>query len=179
MSDALARIAEAAEREGGLYGGALLPPEARIAIAPWAPLCGDGFAPGLEAIFEGHLVHGGRRRLFAPAAPDAALLCGDWLYAQGLAWVAARDDVDAVAALSGLIALAARERAEEAGERFGLWAATARYLGERSCAEEYEAAIGALRSGRDAAALDELSAGPAFAAARAAAEAVLGPAVSR
>ena len=46
------------------------------------------FAPGLEAIYEGHLLHHGQPRLFAPADEAAALLLGDFLYARGLAWIA-------------------------------------------------------------------------------------------
>jgi hypothetical protein len=45
--------------------------------------------------------------------------------------------------------------------------------------ERYEAAIDALRTRREASALDELAQGPTFAAARTAADAVLRPAVSR
>jgi hypothetical protein len=67
----------------------------------------------LEAVHEGFLMHYRRPRLFAGLDEDLELLGGDALYALGLARLADRGDVAAVAELADLIALCAR--AEAAG----------------------------------------------------------------
>jgi len=134
LSGPLARIVEAARADGGLWEAGLLAPSERDSATPWAVLCGPRFAAGVEAIYEGYLLHGGRGRLFDASDRNRALLTGDWLYAQGLAWIAEEHDTEAVAALAELIALAARARAAgaPAGSDEPLWAATAAYLADRS-----------------------------------------------
>ena len=67
---------------------------------------------GLETIYEGYLVHYGRPRVFEPADEDAALVLGDYLYAQGLARIAALGEVAAVGDLAELISLCAQARAD-------------------------------------------------------------------
>ena len=133
----LARIVAAAQAEGGLWEAALLAPSERASATPWAELCGPRFAAGMESIYEGYLLHGGSGRLFDASDRDRALLTGDWLYAQGLAWVAEEQDTEAVAALAELIALAARARAAgaPAASHEPLWAATAAFLKDRSLRE--------------------------------------------
>ena len=81
-------IAAAAANERGALATTLLAAEARRGGEVWAPLCGEPFAAGMEAIYEGYLLHYGHPRLFAPRDDGERLLCGDHLYAQGLVWVA-------------------------------------------------------------------------------------------
>ncbi len=85
----------------------------------------------LEAVYEGYLLHYGTPRVFAGMDPDLCLLAGDALYALGLARLAERGDVVAVAELSDLISLTARSHAEGRPDLAeSLWLATARALSE-------------------------------------------------
>jgi hypothetical protein len=84
----------------------------------------------LEAVYEGYLLHYGRPRLFAGMDEDLRLLAGDALYALGLARLAERDDLAAVAELSDLISRSAQAQAEGRGdEAEALWDASAGVLG--------------------------------------------------
>ena len=120
----------------------------------WAELAGPEHAPGLEQIYEGYLLHYGR----SERGDDGELLRGDEQYAQGLSRVAELDDPEAIAALAELIGLASRERAEhgEGTDDFALWAATARFLADRSERDAYHAALVSLRDARDARPLEQL-----------------------
>ncbi len=85
----------------------------------------------LEAVYEGYLMHYGTPRAFRGMDPDLRLLAGDALYALGLARLADRGDVAAVAELADLITLTARAHAEGRPEvADSLWLATARALSE-------------------------------------------------
>ena len=85
----------------------------------------------LEAVYEGYLMHYGRPRAFAGMDPDLRLLAGDALYALGLARLAERGDIEAVAELADLISLTARAHAEGRAELAeSLWLASARALSE-------------------------------------------------
>ena len=85
----------------------------------------------LEAVYEGYLMHYGAPRALTGMDPDLRLLAGDALYALGLARLAERADVDAVAELSDLISLTARAHAEGRPEvAESLWLASARALSE-------------------------------------------------
>lgn len=85
----------------------------------------------LEAVREGYLMHYGQPQAYQGMDPDLQLLAGDALYALGLARLAERDDLDAVAELSDLITLTARAHAEGTPERAELlWNATAEALSE-------------------------------------------------
>ncbi len=85
----------------------------------------------LEAVYEGYLMHYGRPRAFTGMDPDLRLLAGDALYALGLARLAERGDVEAVAELADLISLTARAHAEGRAELAeSLWLASARALSE-------------------------------------------------
>jgi hypothetical protein len=67
----------------------------------------------LEAVYEGYLLHYGSPRAFRGMDPDLRLLAGDTLYALGLARLAERGDIDAVAELADLISLCAWAEAED------------------------------------------------------------------
>jgi hypothetical protein len=123
----------------------------------WAELAGPEHADGLEQIYEGFLLHYGRPRKATSAEQDS-LLGGDEQYAQGLARVARLDDPEAIAVLAELIGLASRGRAEQGSEAddFALWAATARFLADRSGREVYRAALLALRDRGDGTPLEAL-----------------------
>jgi hypothetical protein len=123
----------------------------------WAELAGPEHADGLEQIYEGFLLHYGRPRATAHPELDG-LLGGDEQYAQGLARIAALDDPEAIAVLAELIGLASRGRAEHGRETddFALWAATARFLANRSGREVYRTALLALRDHDDGAPLEAL-----------------------
>jgi hypothetical protein len=85
----------------------------------------------IEAVYEGYLMHYGDPRAFTGMDPDLRLLAGDALYALGLARLAERGDVPAVAELADLISLTARAHAEgEAEMAESLWLASARSLSE-------------------------------------------------
>jgi hypothetical protein len=83
----------------------------------------------LEAVYEGYLLHYGASRLFDGMDGDLRLLAGDTLYAVGLARLAERGDLPAVAELSGLITRSARAHAEgRSADVEALWDASARLL---------------------------------------------------
>ena len=87
----------------------------------------------LEAVYEGYLMHYGTPRAFAVMDPDLRLLAGDALYALGLARLAERADIEAVAELADLISLTARAHAEGRAELAeSLWLASARALSEEA-----------------------------------------------
>ena len=88
------------------------------------------FALGLETIYEGYLVHYGRPRLYEPEDGDAALVLGDYLYAQGLARIASLGDVNAVGDLAELISLCAQSRGNGRPGDGAAWAATSALLGQ-------------------------------------------------
>ncbi|MFL5913812.1 MAG: hypothetical protein ACJ768_25020 [Gaiellaceae bacterium] len=85
----------------------------------------------IEAVREGFELHYGEPRAFTGMDDDLRLLAGDSLYALGLARLAERGDVEAVAELSDLISLCAKSEAEgrrELSER--LWEASLQALSE-------------------------------------------------
>jgi hypothetical protein len=83
----------------------------------------------LEAVYEGYLLHYGSSRLFDGMDGDLRLLAGDTLYALGLARLAERGDLPAVAELSELITRTAQAQAEgRAAEAEALWDASAAVL---------------------------------------------------
>ncbi len=85
----------------------------------------------VEAVHEGWLMHYDRPRVFTRMDPDLRLLGGDALYALGLARLADRGDLDAVAELADLISLCARAVAEGRQEWAPeLWRASVEALAE-------------------------------------------------
>jgi hypothetical protein len=111
------------------------------------------YALGLETIYEGYLVHYGRPRRFEPADEETALVLGDYLYAQGLARIAALGEVRAVGDLAELISLCAQARADGRAGDGAAWAATAALIGQN----RLEEARAALREESDAALLERLA----------------------
>jgi len=95
----------------------------------FSPLADARFSLGLETIYEGYLVHYGIPRVFEPEDGAAALVLGDYLYAQGLARIASLGDVGAVSDLAELISLCAQIQAERRPGDGAAWAATAALLG--------------------------------------------------
>jgi hypothetical protein len=119
----------------------------------FSPLAEERFALGLETIYEGYAVHYGRPRLYHAQDGDAALVLGDYLYAQGLARIAALGEVEAVSDLAELISLCAQARGDGRPGDGAAWAATAALLGRGELAAAREAL-----SGRgDPGPLDELA----------------------
>jgi hypothetical protein len=135
-----------------LYGH-LREPAAGELEPVFSPLGEDRFALGLETIYEGYAVHYGRPRLYEAQDGDAALVLGDYLYAQGLARIAALGVVEAVADLAELISLCAQARGDRRPGDGAAWAATAALLGRG----ELAAARVALSRNGDPGPLDALA----------------------
>jgi hypothetical protein len=119
----------------------------------FSPLAEERFALGLETIYEGYAVHYGRPRRYRAQDGDAALVLGDYLYAQGLARIAELGEVAAVADLAELISLCAQARGNGGAGDGAAWAATAALLGRG----ELAAAREALSATGDAGPLDALA----------------------
>jgi hypothetical protein len=109
---------------------ALREPEEGELEPVFSALAEPRFALGLETIYEGYLVHYGLPRLYEPQDGDAALVAGDYLYAQGLARIAALGEVRAVSDLAELISVCAHARADGRPGDGAAWAATAALLGQ-------------------------------------------------
>jgi hypothetical protein len=110
--------------------GALREPEEGELEPVFSSLGEPRFTRGLETIYEGYLVHYGRPRRDAALDGDAAIVLGDYLYAQGLARIASLGDVDAVFDLAELISLCAQLRADARAGDGAAWAASAALLGQ-------------------------------------------------
>jgi len=147
-----------------------------ISRTVWVELAGPEHAEGFEQIYEGFLLHYGRPRELVSGA-RGSLLGGDERYAQGLARIAELDDPEAIAVLAELIGLASRGRAEHGRETddFALWAATARFLSDRSGRDDFRAALLALRDEGDGAPLEALVADLELERERAAHRTLAGP----
>jgi hypothetical protein len=111
-----------------------------------------GNALGFELILEGFLLHrGSPRHVVDQVDPGAAVLAGDYCYAQGLVRIAATGDLAMVEALGDLVALsAAAVAAEREDDLLPLWRATAAALAGEcgpGTSEAVRAARAALREG--------------------------------
>lgn len=108
-------------------------------------------ALGLELILEGFLLHRGRPRHVDHVPMGAAVLAGDYCYAQGLVRIAATGDLDMVEALGDLVALSAAAVASgREDDLLPLWRASAAAIGGESgpgTAGAVRAARAALRDG--------------------------------
>lgn len=110
--------------------GALREPEEAELEPVFSPLGEPRFARGLETIYEGYLLHYGRPRRYDALEGEAALVLGDYFYAQGLARIASLGDVEAVSDLAELISLCAQLRADSHPGDGAAWAASAALLGQ-------------------------------------------------
>jgi hypothetical protein len=100
------------------------------ASGPGAAAAPAEYALVVEAVREGYLLHYEQPRLLSGHDSDLALLAGDYLYALGLARLAALEDTRAVAILSDLISECARLQAEgEPGPIEDLWRSAAAEIG--------------------------------------------------
>lgn len=122
--------------------GALREPDEGELEPVFSPLAEPRFARGLETIYEGYLIHYGKPRRDAALDGDAALVLGDYLYAQGLARIASLGDADAVFDLAELISLCAQLRADARAGDGAAWAASAALLGQGRLAAPREALSG-------------------------------------
>ena len=104
---ALADLAAALRAEGGLLAAATTDPAGAepLLVRPENALLA-------EAVREGYLQHYATGRVIDGSDPDLALLAGDRLYALGLARLAERGDLEAIAVLAELIARCAAAHAE-------------------------------------------------------------------
>jgi hypothetical protein len=98
----LRRLRAALAAEGGELAAALAPED--------GPAIDEGDLV-VELIREGYLLHYYRGRVVSTEDPDFALLAGDRMYALGLARLAERGDLRAVAELADLIAVSAQAHA--------------------------------------------------------------------
>ena len=123
----LGELAATLREDGGLLAAVVAESGAPT---PHGDAAGPDHALLVEAIREGYLLHYGDPRLVVDADPDLALLAGDYLYALGLARLAALGDLEGVAVLADLISLIARLHAEgRAAEAAGAWEAAVAELG--------------------------------------------------
>ncbi|MFA6000970.1 MAG: hypothetical protein WC828_02530 [Thermoleophilia bacterium] len=81
---------------------------------------------GLEYIFEGYLLHYGQSRLIDHDDSDFSLLAGDYMYASGLATIAALKDATCIDALADLVQLCAYVNCESLDRSLAMnaWAIT-------------------------------------------------------
>lgn len=95
----------------------------------FSPLGDPAHADGVETIYEGYLAHYGTPRSFRPADVNEALLLGDYLYAAGLARIAALRAPGLVEDLAELLARCAELRGAGLDGDGPLWAASVALLG--------------------------------------------------
>ena len=101
----------------------------------FSPLGDPRHADGVETIYEGYLAHYGTPRAFRPQDPNEALLLGDYLYAAGLARIAALGEPAVVEDLAGLLARCAELRGAGLGGDGPVWAASIALLGSHPLAD--------------------------------------------
>jgi hypothetical protein len=139
--DVFDEITAAAEAESPLWSAALRPAAERECTAVFSALAPDGFALGLETVYEAYLVHYGRPRLFAPGEESERVLLGDYLYAHGLVRISEAGGVEAVAAMAELISRCASLRAAGEPGDGDAWVDAARSLGGDPSGDEVAAAL--------------------------------------
>jgi hypothetical protein len=164
---ALAQLRELVAAEGGELAAALAGEGGTETFGPVVAAserCREHageYALLVESILEGYLVHYRRPRLLEPPDDDLRLLAGDYLYALGLARLAALGDLPAVAVLADAIALCAQAHAgaepppDEVIE--AIWALAALGVAGGPWTDG-EAAARKLREGRPEAAAEALEA---------------------
>jgi hypothetical protein len=105
--NALCALAEQLRAEDTPISSHVVDPGEEAAFAP----AGE-YAPVIEAVREGYLLHYGEPRLLAGHDADLALLAGDYLYALGIERLAALGDTKAVLLLADLISTCAQLHTE-------------------------------------------------------------------
>jgi hypothetical protein len=117
MTDALRLLAERLRDEATPISPHVVEPGADAGFA--AP---EEYAPVVESVREGYLLHYGEPRILAGHDDDLGLLAGDYLYALGIERLAAMGDARAVGVLAELIGRCAQLHAEgREAEAPALW----------------------------------------------------------
>lgn len=125
MTDALRTLADRLREEDTPISPHVVEPDADAAFA--AP---EAYAPVVESVREGYLLHYGESRVLAGHEGDLGLLAGDYLYALGIERLAAMGDARAVGVLAELIGRCAQLHAEgREGEAAALWREAVAALG--------------------------------------------------
>lgn len=142
-------VSEVLSEQPALAGRVIDAPEVLVPLV--SPPLARANALGLELILEGFLLHHGTPRCVDHVEMGAAVLAGDYCYAQGLVRIAATGDLAMVEALGDLVALSATAMATGSeDDLLPLWRATAAALaGEAGpgTAEAVRVARSALREG--------------------------------
>jgi hypothetical protein len=143
------RVSEVLAEQPGLAGRTVDADEVLVPMVS-PPLPREN-ALGLELILEGFLLHRGRPRHVDHVPMGAAVLAGDYCYAQGLVRIAATGDLAMVEALGDLVALsAAAVAAGRDDDLLPLWRSTAAAIAGEcgpGTADVARAARSALREG--------------------------------
>ena len=139
--DLFDEMAAAAEDESPLWAAALRPDGERERVPIFSRLAPEGFALGLETVYEAYLVHYGQPRLFAPGEDSERVLLGDYLYAHGLVRISEAGGVDAVATMAELISRCASLRAAGESGDGDAWLVATRALGGDADGDVTEAAL--------------------------------------
>lgn len=117
MTDALRTLADRLREEETPISPHVVEPAAETGFA--AP---EEYAPVVESVREGYLLHYGESRVLTGHDDDLGLLAGDYLYALGIERLAAMGDARAVGVLAELIGRCAQLHAEgREAEAPALW----------------------------------------------------------
>jgi hypothetical protein len=142
-------VATVLAKQPALAGRICDPDEVLVPLV--SPPLAREHALGLELILEGFLLHHGTSRHVGEVEMGAAVLAGDYCYAQGLVRVAGTGDLAVVEALADLVALSsAAVAAGNDRDLLPLWRATvAAVAGEQGpgTADAVRVARAALREG--------------------------------
>jgi hypothetical protein len=139
--DLFDEMAAVAEDESPLWAAALRPDGERERVPIFSRLAPEGFALGLETVYEAYLVHYGQPRLFVPGENSERVLLGDYLYAHGLVRISEAGGVDAVATMAELISRCASLRAAGEPGDGEAWLVATRALGGDADGDVTEAAL--------------------------------------
>jgi hypothetical protein len=120
-----------------------------VAAGPRAAAAPGEYAKVIESVREGYLLHYGTPRIIATEDRDLALLAGDYMYAEGLARLAALGDLEAVRELASLISVCAEAHVDGEAETGALWLASVVAIGSGST-PELERARATIREDRAA-----------------------------
>lgn len=117
MTDALRTLADRLRDEQTPISPHVVKPGEGAAFA-----ASEEYAPVVESVREGYLLHYGEPRILSGHDDDLGLLAGDYLYALGIERLAAMGDARAVGVLAELIGRCAQLHAEgREAEAPALW----------------------------------------------------------